>query len=136
MASERAFYSAGRLGEPDFGPLISSFAPGSPALAPTVAFLTSLSQAGVVAPASYRAGNVRIPTASASSAVLTGCTYDTGSVYRSSDAPAPAGLGGGASYTASLVVLHRVGGRWLVWSDQTSTPTSSKEDGPCHGFSG
>ena len=131
---ERAFYAAGRLGRPDYAPLTESFAPGSPALAQTTDWLMALSDAGVIAPTSYRVGNARVTTMTATTAVLTGCTYDTGSIYRSSGAPAPAGLGGGAGLTASIVTLHRVAGRWLVWSDQTSTPSSSKENGPCQGF--
>ncbi|MGO9198171.1 MAG: hypothetical protein ACLQK4_13715 [Acidimicrobiales bacterium] len=134
VGSERAFYAAGRLGRPDYAPLTESFAPGSPALAQTTDWLMALSDAGVIAPTSYRVGNARVTTMTATTAVLTGCTYDTGSIYRSSGAPAPAGLGGGAGLTASIVTLHRVAGRWLVWSDQTSTPSSSKENGPCQGF--
>ncbi len=134
VTSERAFYEAGRLSQPDYPPLVASFAPGSPALSRTVSFLTVLDQAGVVAPSVYRIGNAHVWSVAGGVARLTGCTYDTGSVYRSSGAPAPAGFGGGASLTASTAVLHEVAGRWLVWSDQTSTPSSSKEIGPCRGY--
>lgn len=134
QSSERAFYRAGRLGEPDYAPLISSFAPGAPALEPTISFLSAIAAAGVVAPSRFRIGNVDITSSSGSEAELTGCTYDTGSVYRSSGESAPLNLGGGAGFTASQVVLHLVGGRWLVWSDQTSSVASPDAEGPCHGF--
>ena len=132
--SERAFYAAGRLSEPEYPALIASFAPGSPALGRTVAWLIALGDAGVIAPQTYRVGGERVTRLTGSTAWLTGCTYDTGSVYRSTGAPAPGDLGGGASLTASVAVLRHVAGRWLVWSDQTSTPSSSEENGPCHGF--
>lgn len=134
LASERAYYVAGRLGQPDYGPLISSLAPGSPLVADIVSFLTVLHDAGVIAPSSYRIGNIRLTSVKAAVATLDGCTYDTGSIYRSSGAAAPVALGGGASLTASHVTLHRVGSRWLVWSDISSTASSAKEIGPCHGF--
>ncbi|MGO9557978.1 MAG: hypothetical protein ACLPQS_09800 [Acidimicrobiales bacterium] len=134
VQSERAFYEAGRLGEPEYPPLLASFAHGSPALGRTVAWLIALRDAGVIAPATYRVGNARVTRVTAKTAWLSGCTYDTGSVYRSTGAEAPVNLGGGASFTASVAVLRLVGGRWLVWSDQTSTPSSPEENGPCHGY--
>ncbi len=117
-----------------YGPLVESFVPGSLALEQTEAWLGALSGAGVVAPATFRVGNVKVTSLAGLIAVVKGCMYDTGSVYRSTGAPAPAALGGGAGLTASIAVLHDIGGRWLVWSDQTSAVSSSKEEGPCHGF--
>jgi hypothetical protein len=134
VASMRAFYAAGRLGEPGYRALVSSFVDGSPALEQTEAWLQALVDAGAMAPSTYRIGDVRVTSISSSRATLFGCAYDTGSVYRSSGLPAPPYLGGGAGLTASVAVLDRVRGRWLVWSDQTSTPSSSKEEGPCRGY--
>ncbi|MHB1988674.1 MAG: hypothetical protein ACYCSF_11935 [Acidimicrobiales bacterium] len=134
VSSEEAFYRAGRLGDPEYAPLISSFASSSPVLAHVVSWLTALYDAGVVAPFSYRLGNVHVTRITTRTATLTGCAYDAGSTYRVSGAPAPPGLGGGAGLTASVVTLRRAAGRWLVWSAESSSPTSPKEKGPCHGF--
>jgi hypothetical protein len=130
------FYAAGRPGQSGAAAeaaLVATFVPGSPALDHTLAFLAALRSAGVYAPATYRIGHVTVRSLTATGAVVTACTFDTGSVY-GSGAPAPPSLGGGAGLTASVAVLRRVGGRFLVWSDQTSTPSSPKEAGPCHGF--
>jgi hypothetical protein len=134
LGSIRSFYEAGRLGQPLYGPLVASFVPRSPALEQTEAWLSALSAAGVVAPATYRVGNVRVTSLHGRRAVVDGCMYDTGSVYRSTGKAAPAAFGGGAGLTASVAVLRDVGDHWLVWSDQTSAVASSKEEGPCHGF--
>jgi hypothetical protein len=134
VASVRAFYVAGRIGDPSYPRLISSFVPGSPALEQTEAWLTAIVGAGVMAPADYRVGDVHVTWLAGSRATLTGCSFDTGSVYRSSGVAAPSALGGGAGLTASVASLREVDGRWLVWSDQTSAPASSKEEGPCHGY--
>lgn len=101
-----------------------------------MAWLTVTSEAGIAGPASYRVGDVRVVRIRAGRALLTGCSYDSGGVYAASGAPAPPALGGGAGFTASVAVLHEVGGRWLVWSNRTSTPISEKERGPCRGFQG
>lgn len=114
--------------------LVATFVPGSPALDRTLAFLAALRAAGVVAPASYRIGNVRVRSLEGSRAVVTGCSFDTGSLEEATGAPAPPALGGGAGLTAYVAVLLLVRGRFLVWSDQTSTQPSPKEAGPCHGF--
>lgn len=99
-----------------------------------VGWLTALQVAGVVAPPTYRIGAVRVVRASAATVTLAGCTYDSGSIYRSTGAPAPTALGGGAGYTASTAVVHLVGERWLVWADQSSTVASNTVAGPCKGF--
>jgi hypothetical protein len=132
--SEEAFYAAGRLGDPEYAPLVSSFAAGSPGEARTVAWLSALMAAGVEAPEHYRVGNTNVYAVTPDSARLSGCTYDSGSVYRSSGTPAPAALGGGAGYTASEAVLREISGHWLVWSNQTLNVASAEESGPCHGF--
>lgn len=133
-ASEEAFYRAGQLGDASYPPLAASFAPGSPAEPRTVAWLEALESAGIVAPSAHRIGGARVQSVRGATAYLTGCTYDSGAVYRSSGDPAPSDLGGGAGYTASRAVLRLVAGHWLVWSDRTTTVSSSKERGPCHGF--
>ncbi|HLI43472.1 MAG TPA: hypothetical protein VKU92_03265 [Acidimicrobiales bacterium] len=130
------FYAAGRPGQSGAAAeaaLAATFVPGSPALEHTLAFLAALHSAGVYAPATWRIGDVTVRSVTAAEAVVTACTFDTGSVY-ASGAPAPPSLGGGAGLTAAIAVLRRVHGRFLVWSDQTSTPSSAKEAGPCHGF--
>ncbi|MGH9296815.1 MAG: hypothetical protein ACRDZP_02420, partial [Acidimicrobiales bacterium] len=134
VASQGAFYRAGQLGNPEYAPLLKTIAPGSPVLSHTIGWLTALETAGVVAPSKYRIGNVHVRSISGSTAVLTGCTFDTGSIVRATRSPAPASLGGGASYTASVAILHRIGGSWLVWSDASSTVMSPTSEGPCHGF--
>lgn len=134
LLSERAFYRAGQLGEPDYGPLVSSFAPSSPALESIVSFLITLEVAGVVAPSSYRLGAGRLLFEDGHEATVTGCSYDTGSRYRSSRLPAPASLGGGAGFTAYQVRLLLRGGRWLVWSIASRAVSSDREPGPCEGF--
>ncbi len=133
LASERAFYRAGQSGSPDYPPLLSSFAPSSPALKSVVSFLTALRAAGVVAPSSYRLGDGRLLSEAAGRAVVTGCAFDTGSIYRTTRQPAPAALGGGAGFTAYRVTLLLRSRRWLVWS-VFATSSSSKGAGPCENF--
>lgn len=133
LASERAFYAAGAAGSPDYPPLLSSFAPASPALKSVVSFLTALRAAGVVAPSSYRVGEGRLVAEAGGRAVVTGCAFDTGSLYRATSEPAPPALGGGAGFTAYRVTLLLRSRRWLVWS-VLATSASSGEPGPCEGF--
>ncbi|HET9091124.1 MAG TPA: hypothetical protein VFN50_01860 [Acidimicrobiales bacterium] len=134
VRSVRAFYLAGEREDPTYRPLVSSFVEGSPALEQTLSWLTMLEDAGVVAPGRFRVGAVHLVRLGASSATLTGCTWDTGSVYRATGAPAPVSLGGGAGLTSSVAVLRRVDRTWLVWSDRTSSVSSPSTKGPCHGF--
>ncbi len=134
LGSVRAFYLAGEREDPTYRPLVSSFVGGSPALEQTLSWLTLLEDAGVVAPGRFRVGAVHLVHLGASRATLTGCSWDTGSVYKATGAPAPASLGGGAGLTASVAVLRRVDRTWLVWSDRTSPVSSPSTKGPCHGF--
>lgn len=134
LRSEAAFYRAGQLGAPDYAPLLATFAPGAPALAGTVSYLSSLATVGLRAPAHYRIGAVRVSALTATRASLTACSYDTGSRYAGTGEPAPPTLGGGAGYTGYLVTEHLVGGRWLVWSARSFAVRSPTEAGPCRGF--
>lgn len=134
LSSERAFYRAGQLGEPDYPPLLASFATSSPALRGVVSFLSALQAAGVAAPSHYRLRATRLLDETPQSARLTGCSYDSGAVYRSSGRAAPASLGGGAGLTSYRVKLLWTGGRWLVWSAIPAAVSSSALPGPCHGF--
>lgn len=134
VTSERDFYRAALLGQPDYKPLLASFAPGSPAAEEVVSYLTALHEAGVVGPEHYRVGGGRLVKERDGRAEVTGCAFDTGSRYSSTGASAPAALGGGAGLTSYSVTLEFIGGRWLVWSAHPHAVSSDQTSGPCQGF--
>lgn len=128
------FYRAALLGEPEFPPFLATLVVGGPVYDHSVAYLTGLAAAGVVGPAVWRVGNARVVALTATRARVEGCLWDTGSVWKASGHAAPASLGGGTGLTASDALLELEHGKWLVLDDAVAAVTSSKEQGPCHGF--
>jgi hypothetical protein len=132
--SERAFYRAGRYERPRMRSLLRTFESDSPALAGTESWLAVMHQAGIGGARRWRVGNARVIRLGPSTARLTGCSWDSGSVYLVDGRGAPRSLGGGPGLTASRVCLHLVAGRWLVFSAKTEAVSSPRKAGPCRGF--
>jgi hypothetical protein len=134
MASKTAFYEAALHDEPYYQPLLATLVAGGPVYTHSIAYLTGLVTEGLVGPSTWRVGNERVLSLSSDRARVTGCLWDTGSVYKSSHRPAPPALGGGSGFAASDAILVLRHGRWLVLEDAVKGVTSDKEAGPCHGF--
>jgi hypothetical protein len=132
--SKNAFYRAALIGDPEYPPLLATLVRGGPVYVHTIAYLTGLVSQGLRGPPKWRVGNARVVELTPTRARVEGCLFDTGSVWKSSGASAPASLGGGAGLTASDALLVLAAGRWLVLEDAVSAVTSPKEPGPCHGF--
>jgi hypothetical protein len=132
--SKTAFYRAALADRPQYPPLLATLVPGGPVFEHSVAYLSALAAAGVRGPRRWRIGNERVVSVGAARARLRGCLFDTGSVWISTGARAPASLGGGAGLTASDATLVLEGGTWRVLTDDVTAVPSEKEPGPCHGF--
>lgn len=132
-ASKVAFYRAAQIGNPEYPALLATLVPGGPVEVHSIAYLTALASAGVRGPPTWRIGNARVVSITATRARVAGCLFDTGSVWKSTGAPAPASLGGGAGLTVSDATLELEGGTWRVLTDDVAV-ASPKEAGPCHGF--
>jgi len=132
--SKNAFYEAALIGDPEYPPLLATLVRGGPVYVHSIAYLTGLVSDGLRGPPTWRVGNARVVQSTGTRARVEGCLFDTGSVWKSSGAPAPASLGGGAGLTASNALLVLESGRWLVLEDAVSAVSSPKEPGPCHGF--
>jgi hypothetical protein len=132
--SKNAFYQAALAGDPQYPMFLASLVRGGPVFVHSISYLTALASAGIRGPPKWRIGNERVVSLGASRAHVEGCLFDTGSVWKSTGAPAPASLGGGAGLTASDATLVLEGGTWLVLADHVSSVSSPKEAGPCHGF--
>lgn len=132
--SKLAFYRAALTDDSKYPALLVTLVRGGPVYLHSTAYLSALASAGVRGPSKWRIGGERVVSLGVARARVVGCLFDTGSVWSSTGAPAPASLGGGAGLTASdaTVVLER--GRWLVLADHVSAVSSPKEPGPCHGF--
>jgi len=128
-----AFYRAALADAPDDPAFLATLVPDDPVYTHAIGYLTELATEGAVGPATWRVGNAAVSSASATTATVTGCSFDTGSRWRQTGAATPPSLGGGSGYTAteaSLVLRH---GRWLVARAATSQ-VEPGEPGPCHGF--
>lgn len=134
VKSKTAFYRAALTGQPQYPPLLATLVPGGPVYVHSIAYLSALASAGVRGPPRWRIGHEHVVSIGATRARVEGCLFDTGSVWISTGAPAPASLGGGAGLTASHAILVLARGRWRVLTDDVTAVTSSKEAGPCHGF--
>jgi len=136
LAEQAAFYRASESEEPSYEPFLERLVRFGPVYDHALSYLSAQADAGVVGPSTWRVGSATVVSISGNRAILTGCAYDPGSHYRSSDRAAPLSLGGGAGLTASYVTLERIGGRWLVYSSADSSPRSAAVPGPCRGFQG
>jgi len=132
--AKNAFYRAAFTDDPRAPSLLATLVRGGPVYVHSIAYLSALASAGVRGPPTWRIGNERVVHLTATRARVEGCLFDRGSVWRSTGAPAPASLGGGAGFTASDATLVLEGGRWLVLADHVTAVATPKEPGPCHGF--
>jgi hypothetical protein len=133
-ASINDFYGASEHDSPSSPALLATLFPGSPELRQETDYIEEQSASGVAGPSSWRLGNISVVSRSASVATVSACSYDPGSHYVSTGAVAPADLGGGAGYTGYIATMRAHGGKWLLYATTVSSPTSSEEAGPCHGF--
>jgi hypothetical protein len=133
-ASVNEFYQASEHDSPSSPALLKTLFPGSPELRQETDYIEEQSASGVAGPSSWRLGNISVLSRSVSAATVSACSYDAGSHYVSTGAVAPADLGGGAGYTAYIATMRAQGGSWLLYATTVSSPTSSEEAGPCHGF--
>jgi hypothetical protein len=134
LASINDFYLASELGSPNFSSLDATLLPGSPEFSQEIAFISAQVASGVVGPSTWRIGHVAVVTLVGNVAVVTACSYDPGSHFRSTGRPAPASLGGGAGLTAYVSHLEDVAGRWLLYVTDASEPLPTSKAGPCFGF--
>ncbi len=135
-ASEEGFYAAALADDPTLPAYVRWLVPNGPVYQHAIAFLTSLAVEGLVGPAHWRVGNVHVLSVGHRFARLEACSWDPGSLFKASGHPAPASLGGGASYTAYRSVLLYERGRWLVWQTATATVQNLNEESPCIHFEG
>lgn len=136
LAEQAAFYRASESEKPSYGPFLDRLVRFGPVYDHSLGYLSAQVDAGVVGPSTWRVGSAKVVSISGDRAILTGCAYDPGSHYRSSDKEAPPSLGGGAGLTASYVTLEKIGDTWLVYSSADSSPGSVVIPGPCRGFWG
>jgi hypothetical protein len=134
VASINDFYLASELGSTNLSRLDATLVPGGLALAQERAFISAQVVSGVVGPSAWRIGGVRVVSLVGEGAVVTGCSYDPGSHFRSTGRPAPPSLGGGAGLTSYVSRLEDVAGKWLLDATETSEPVSTTVEGPCRGF--
>jgi hypothetical protein len=128
-----AFYEAALAGNPQDPAFLATLVEGGPVYTHSIGYLTELVTGGAIGPARWRVGNAETFGATATRAMVSGCSWDAGSRMKRSGAPAPLALGGGAGYTATQAVLVRQGGLWRVLQAAT-TQVVPAEAGPCHGF--
>lgn len=133
-ASFNAFYEAAENDDPNSPTLLATLYPDSPEFRQESGFLGSIALAGVVGPSSWRIGNVLVLSMARTQALVSACSYDAGTHYRSTGAEAPSDLGGGAGLTAYRTTLRRQGTTWLVYQTNVTFPKATTETGPCHGF--
>jgi hypothetical protein len=133
-ASVNDFYEASEHDTPSSPALLATLAPGSPELRQETDYIEEQSASGVAGPSSWRLGNISVLSHTGFVATVSACSYDPGSHYASTGAAAPADLGGGAGYTGYIATMRAQGGSWLLYATTVSSPSSSEEAGPCHGF--
>ena len=129
-----AFYTASALGDPSYRPLSLGVVPGSPGDDQMISYLAAQAASGVVGPSTWRIGDVRVALLSRSRAVVSACSYDGGSHFRSGGLTAPAALGGGAGLTSYTTDMTEVKGSWKVEKSATSAQPTTSSGGPCHRF--
>ena len=129
-----AFYTASALDDPSYRPLSLGVVPGSPADDQMVSYLAAQAASGVVGSSTWRIGNMRVASLSQSSAVVSACSYDPGSHFRSRGLAAPAALGGGAGLTSYTTDMTEVKGSWKVERSVTSAEPSVSSPGSCRWF--
>ncbi len=129
-----AFYEASERDDPTYPPFVNSVVRGSQQQIEAGAFILSQGTAGVVGPSTWRIGDAKVVSLHGTTATVNGCSYDPGSHYKAGVGTPPTSLGGGAGYTAYVTTMRLVDGRWKADDTVTSSPTSTQEAGPCHGF--
>ena len=134
-AEMEAFYVASALGQPSYRPLGLGVVPGSPEDERMLSYLSAQAASGVVGPATWHIGNLRVESLGPSRAVVTACSYDAGSHFRSPALAAPAALGGGAGLTGYVTDMTETAGSWKLERSVTSPESSASLPGPCHRFS-
>ncbi|MGO9299347.1 MAG: hypothetical protein ACLP1E_08595 [Acidimicrobiales bacterium] len=130
-----AFYTASALGDPSYRPLGLGVVPGSPQDDQMISYLSAQAASGVVGPSTWDIGNVHVVSLGRTSAVVTACSYDPGSRFRSGDLAAPPALGGGAGLTAYITDMTEVGPSWKLERSETFAEPDASLPGPCHRFS-
>ena len=133
-AEIQAFYVASVLGDPSYRLLGLGVIPGSPEDDQMISYLSAQAASGVVGPSTWHIGNMRVVSLGRSNAVVTACSYDPGSHFRSGDLAAPAALGGGAGLTAYITDMAEMKGSWKLERSATSAEQSPSSPGPCHRF--
>lgn len=120
VAAIAAFYQASERADPSYGPLLASVVVGGPAAEQEVSYIAAQEASGVQGPSSWQLAAGAVSNLVAASAVVTGCTYDPGSVVAATRAPAPPALGGGAGATEFVSEMEEVEGRWRLLKSTTS----------------
>jgi hypothetical protein len=129
-----AFYEASKDGNARLPALVATLVRGSPSYEQETTYIAAQSVSGIAGPARWRIGAVALISSGSGTAVVSGCSFDEGSHYASSGAQAPPTLGGSPGLTGYLTTMERVGGSWLLYSTRVTSPSTSKEAGPCHDF--
>ncbi len=133
-AEIEAFYTASALGDLSDRVLDLGVVPGSPEDDQMISYLSAQVASGVVGPSTWHIGSMRVVSLRRSNAVITACSYDPGSHFRSGGLAAPAALGGGAGLTAYVADMTEVSGSWKLERSMTSAQPDSSSTGPCHRF--
>jgi hypothetical protein len=134
-AEMEAFYTASALGNPSYRPLGLGVVPGSPQDDQMISYLSAQAASGVVGPSTWDIGNMHVVSLGRTSAVVTACSYDPGSRFRSGDLAAPAALGGGAGLTVYITDMTELGPSWKLERSETFAEPDASSPGPCHRFS-
>ena len=133
-AEMEAFYTASAVGGLSYRSLGAGVVPGSPEDDQVLSYLSAQAASGVVGPSTWRIANMRVVSLGRSSAVVTACSYDPGSHFRSGDIAAPAWLGGGAGITAYTTDMTEVRSSWKLERSVTAPQPDAFLPGPCYGF--
>ena len=134
-AEMEAFYTASALGNPSYRPLGLGVVPGSPQDDQMISYLSAQAASGVVGPSTWDIGNMHVVSLGRTSAVVTACSYDPGSRFRSGDLAAPAALGGGAGLTVYITDMTELEPSWKLERSETFAEPDASSPGPCHRFS-
>ena len=125
------FYAASRHGAGWSRRLGLGVVAGSPEDEAMTSFLSAQAASGVVGPSRWRIGSGRVVSLGRARAVVAGCSYDTGSRFRSGPLAAPGDLGGGAAVTAYLSSMTEVRGSWRLERTVTSDLAGGVWPGAC-----
>jgi hypothetical protein len=134
IAAVDAFYLASSKDDARSPGLVATLAPAGPDYTQETTYIAAQSVSGVAGPSTWQVGGVVVESLTASRAMVSGCSFDRGSHYRSSGLPAPPSLGGSPGLTGYLATMEQVNGRWLLFATQVSAPANTQEAGPCHDF--